>query len=284
MLFRAISAAALVSACLSGCAGKPNLNGASLKTSFAATMPAQGPVHGPVLANDPVALSPVAWMHPSNPKELAGRDIIVSSFADISLANKEVVLSFDDGPVPGKTESILATLDEFGVKATFLMVGEMARSHPDIAKKVVAEGHSIGSHTYRHANLRSLSFDQALSEISRGAKAVADATETEAAFFRFPYLADTGRLRHTLDSRGMIIMDVQVDSKDYFKDTPAVVASRTMEALRHRGSGIILMHDIHRRTASMLPALLTQLKAEGYKVVHLRYKKPAAKPMLVAGI
>lgn len=280
MLFRALSAAALVSVCLTGCAGKPNANGASLKTAFAATMPA----HGPVGANDPVALSPVAWMRPLNPKGLAGRDIIVSSFSDISLANKEVVLSFDDGPVPGKTETILATLDEFGVKATFLMVGEMAKSHPDIAKKVVAEGHSIGSHTYRHANLRSLSFDQALAEVSKGAKAVAAATETESPFFRFPYLADTGRLRHSLDSRGMIIMDVQVDSKDYFKDSPAIVASRTMEALRHRGSGIILMHDIHKRTSNMLPALLTQLKAEGYKVVHLRYKKPVAKPMLVAGL
>ncbi|MCM2455414.1 polysaccharide deacetylase family protein [Rhizobium sp. CG4] len=280
MLLRAISAAALVSVCLSGCAGKPNLNGASLKTSFAATMP----VHGPVHANDPVAMSPVAWMRPGSPFGLAGRDIVVSSFSDISLANKEVVLSFDDGPVPGKTESILATLDEFGVKATFLMVGEMAKSHPDIAKKVVADGHSIGSHTFRHPNLRSLSFDQAMSEISRGANAVATATDTDAAFFRFPYLADTGRLRHALDSRGMVIMDVQVDSKDYFKDSPAIVASRTMDALRHRGSGIILMHDIHKRTASMLPALLTQLKAEGYKVVHLRYKKPDAKPMLMAGI
>lgn len=63
-----------------------------------------------------------------------------------------------------------------------------------------------------------------------------------------------------------------------------MVASRTIEALRHRGSGIILMHDIHKRTAAMLPALLTQLKAEGYKVVHLRYKAPQKWPMLVAAL
>jgi peptidoglycan/xylan/chitin deacetylase (PgdA/CDA1 family) len=272
-------APAAVALCLCSCAGKPQTEG-SLKTAFAASMPVS-PAKG---AHDPVALSPAAWMRPRNPGGLAGRDIYVSSVKDIALANKEVILSFDDGPVPGKTESILATLDEFGVKATFLMVGEMAQAHPAIAKKVLAEGHSIGSHTYSHPNLRSLSFDRALAEVSKGAMAVAKATDTDASFFRFPYLADNGRLRHMVSDRGMVIMDVQIDSKDYFTDSPAVVASRTMAALRHRGSGIILMHDIHKRTATMLPALLTQLKAEGYKVVRLIYKKNIHKPMEVASL
>ncbi len=278
MRFRHLFPMAAAAFCVTGCAGKPQPDG-SLKTAFAATMPTPPAVK----ANDPIALSPTAWMRPRNPLGLAGRDIEVSSLNDIALANKEVVLSFDDGPVPGKTERILATLDEFGVKATFLMVGEMAQAHPDIAKKVLAQGHSIGSHTFSHPNLRNLSFDRALAEISKGEKAVAKATETDAMFFRFPYLADTGSLRHLVSQRGMVIMDVQIDSKDYFTDAPAVVASRTIAALRHRGSGIILMHDIHKRTASMLPALLTQLKAEGYKVVHLVYKKPShSKPLLVA--
>lgn len=277
MRFRHLFLMAAAAFCVTGCAGKPQQEG-SLKTAFAATMPAGHPAK----ASDPVALSPAAWMRPRNPLGLAGRDIEVSSLDDIALANKEVVLSFDDGPVPGKTERILATLDEFGVKATFLMVGQMAQAYPDIAKKVVAEGHSIGSHTFSHPNLRSLSFDRALAEVAKGEKAVAKATDTDAMFFRFPYLADTPNLRHLVSQRGMVIMDVQIDSKDYFTDSPAVVASRTIAALRHRGSGIILMHDIHKRTASMLPALLTQLKAEGYKVVHLVYKKPAHKPLLVA--
>lgn len=279
MRFHFLFLTAAVATCLAGCAGKPPVDG-SLKTSFAAS----APVGSSLKADDPVALSPVAWMRPRNPAGLAGRDIYVSSADDIALANKEVVLSFDDGPVPGKTESILATLDEFGVKATFLMVGEMAQAHPDIAKKVIADGHSVGSHTYSHPNLRALSFDRALAEVSRGASAVSKATDDGASFFRFPYLSDNSRLRQMVSDRGMVIMDVQIDSKDYFKDAPAVVASRTMAALRHRGSGIILMHDIHRRTAAMLPALLTQLKAEGYKVVHLVYKKNSHKPMVVASL
>lgn len=279
MGFRHVFTAVTVAASLASCAGKPQPD-SSLKTAFAATMPAGHKAR----ASDPIALSPAAWMKPHNPLGLAGRDIEVSSLNDIALANKEVVLSFDDGPVPGKTESILATLDEFGVKATFLMVGEMAQAHPAVARKVAAEGHSIGSHTFSHPNLRSLSFDRALAEVSKGSAAVAKATDTDAHFFRFPYLADNGRLRHMVSDRGMVIMDVQIDSKDYFKDSPAVVASRTMDALRHRGSGIILMHDIHKRTATMLPALLTQLKAEGYKVVHLIYRKNVHRPMEVASL
>ncbi len=131
MRFSSLFVSAAIALCLSSCAGKPQADG-SLKSAFAATMPDKPTPAG---AHDPVALSPAAWMRPRNPMGLAGRDIEVSSLKDIALANKEVVLSFDDGPVPGKTERILATLNDFGVKATFLMVGEMAQAHPAIARR-----------------------------------------------------------------------------------------------------------------------------------------------------
>lgn len=84
---------------------------------------------------------------------LTGRTIEVSLISDIQLQPGEVVLTFDDGPVPGRTDSILDTLDRYGVKATFLMVGQMAQNHPETARKVAARGHSIGSHTWGHPNL-----------------------------------------------------------------------------------------------------------------------------------
>ncbi len=186
------------------------------------------------------------------------------------------------GTMAGSFVEITGQLDAFGVKATFLMVGQMAETYPSIARSVVARGHSIGSHTYRHRNLASMSFDSALSEIQRGEKAVQKATATDAAFFRFPYLSDTRRLRSALTARGEVIMDVDVDSKDYFKDGPAKVAERTMAALNRRGRGIILMHDIHKRTATMLPAMLNELKAQGYKVVALRYKRSRMPEQMIA--
>lgn len=280
MPFRAFCVAATVACLLSSCAGRPQTEGGTLVTSFAAGK-AQAPVKK-ADADDPIALTPAAWGRMGNPKGLAGRTIEVASLADVKLKDKEVVLTFDDGPVPKKTEKILATLDEFGVKASFMMVGEMAKAHPEIAQKVVNAGHTIGSHTYSHPDLAHLSFDAAVAEIEKGKAAVATATHEDPAFFRFPYLADTKKLRQWIASNDMVVMDVQIDSKDYFGVSPAAVATKTINALRSQRKGIILMHDIHARTAAMLPALLTQLKAEGYKVVQLRH--PGQKPSIMASL
>ncbi|AYD00422.1 polysaccharide deacetylase family protein [Neorhizobium sp. NCHU2750] len=280
MPVRAACAAVLVVSLLSSCASKPPVDGAALKTAFAA-----GDAGGSLRPKDdpksPVALTPAAWGRLSKIGGLAGREMTVESISDIKLRDKEVVLTFDDGPMPKRTERVLATLDQFGVKASFMMVGEMAKAHPEIAREVVAEGHTIGSHTYAHPDLAHMSYDNAVAEIEKGRKAVEAATGVEADFFRFPYLADSKKLRQWVGSHQMVVMDVQVDSKDYFRDTPAAVATRTMDALRAHRKGIILMHDIHPRTAAMLPALLTQLRSEGYKVVQLKYGKPST-DMLVA--
>ncbi|TNM65493.1 polysaccharide deacetylase family protein [Aliirhizobium smilacinae] len=282
MPVRAAFAAAVVISLLSSCAGKPPSEGGSLRSAFAAG-DAAGSLKPKDDARSPVALTPAAWGRFNKMGGLAGRELTVSSISDIKLRDREVVLTFDDGPMPKKTERILATLDQFGVKASFMMVGQMAKAHPDIAREVVADGHTIGSHTYRHPDLAHMSFDDAVAELEKGRKAVEAATGVEADFFRFPYLADSRKLRQWVGSNKMVVMDVQVDSKDYFSDTPAAVATRTMEALRAHRKGIILMHDIHPRTAAMLPALLTQLRAEGYKVVQLKYGKPPS-DVLVASI
>lgn len=282
MPVRALCAAAAFACLLSSCAGKTPSEGGSLKTAFAAGN-ANGSLKTKDDATSPVALTPAAWGRMNNPRGLAGRELTVTSLSDIKLREKEVVLTFDDGPVPKKTERILAALDDFKVKATFLMVGEMARAYPKIARQVVDAGHTIGSHTFRHADLRKLAVDEAIAEINRGRDAVRAATHTDANFFRFPYLSDSGTLRHWVSQNRMVVLDVQVDSKDYFGVSPAAVATRTMAELRHHGRGIILMHDIHNRTAAMLPALLTQLKADGYKVVSLRYGAPRG-PLLSASV
>ncbi len=213
---------------------------------------------------------------------LAGRTLEVSSLADLKLQDKEVILSFDDGPIPGRTDKVLAILDRFGVKGAFMMVGEMAEMHPALARRVAEDGNTIGSHTYDHADLTSLDFDAAMAEVVKGELAVTKATGTDVAFFRFPYLAESHRLRAAVAVRNLVVMDVDIDSKDYFAITPASVTQRTMDLLHKRGRGIILMHDIHKRTATMLPTLLSDLEAEGYKVVTLKFKKTQAPSNLVA--
>ncbi|OWV67809.1 polysaccharide deacetylase [Rhizobium sp. R339] len=219
---------------------------------------------------------------PAGPHHLAGRTLEVASLADLKLDNKEVILSFDDGPVPGRTDKVLATLDQFGVKGAFMMVGQMAEMHPKLARKVAMDGNTIGSHTYRHANLNALSFEAAVAEVMKGEMAVTKATGMDVSFFRFPYLAESHKLRAAIAMRDMVVMDVDIDSKDYFTGTPASVTQRTMDLLRKRGHGIILMHDIHKRTATMLPTLLSELEVEGYKVVTLKFKGTRVPSNLVA--
>lgn len=275
MFLRPVVAGLLASLMLAGCATKPTAE-VSLKSSYA-----PGPAAtAPLKAHDPVAMEPTAWggyWH-----HLAGRTLTVSSLQDIRLADKEVILTFDDGPMPGKTEKILATLDQFGVKGAFMMVGEMAAAHPAIARKVLSDGNAIGSHTYRHADLAHMGFDMAMAEVVKGETAVSKAVGTDVNFFRFPYLSDTKSLRSAIARRDMVVMDVDIDSKDYFSVKPAAVMERTMEQLRRHGRGIILMHDIHQRTAIMLPGLLNTLEKEGYKVVTLRYGRSSAPNNILA--
>lgn len=266
MVIKYLAAALATTLLLAGCAGKRETDGASLKSSFIPVTKAPKAK----TAEDPVELEPAVWFRTRNPGSLAGRTLSVTPGEPIRLGHKEVALSFDDGPVPGKTPRILATLDRFGVKATFLMVGQMASAYPAIARDVARRGHTIGSHSFRHPNLAAIGYEAAMADITRGEKAVAQATGTMPAIFRFPYLSDTRRLRGAVTARGAAIIDVDVDSKDYFNASPAQVASRTLASLRRHGGGIILMHDIHARTAAMLPALLAQMKAEGYKVVTIK--------------
>ncbi len=120
----------------------------------------------------------------AGPHHLSGRTLEVSSLADLKLNDKEVILSFDDGPIPGRTDKVLAILNQFGVKGAFMMVGEMAEMHPALARKVAMEGNAIGSHTYDHANLTSLGFDAAMDEVVKGELAVTKATGTDVSFFR----------------------------------------------------------------------------------------------------
>ena len=203
---------------------------------------------------------------------LAGRTLKIGSIDDLSqLRDGEVILTFDDGPNPSQTPKILATLDEYGVKAVFFMVGKMAAAHPKTAQIVARMGHTIGSHTHGHENLKSLSEEVALVALSKGedeiSAAIAPTGKTLAPFFRFPYLAQTRALRADVTDAGHVIFDVDIDSLDYLDQSPEKIIKRTMKRLDARGKGIILFHDIHARTATLLPDFLEKLQESGYKVV-----------------
>lgn len=269
LLSRLLVVAVLLGATLGGCAkppGEHSLAGQATRSTAPLITNSILPASAPV-AQQPM---PERIFSAAN---LGGRTLAVASTAEIILRPGEVVLTFDDGPRPGKTDTILATLDDFGVKATFLMLGSAAQAHPQLAQQVALHGHSVGSHTFNHIDLSGLTRQAALDEIARGETAVSlalsGAGKTLSPFFRFPYLSQTGFLRTNLIQGSVVVLDVDIDSKDYYKDTPETVAQRTLARLDVRGSGIILFHDIHQRTVEMLPMFLAELDRRGYSVVRL---------------
>ena len=191
------------------------------------------------------------------------------------LRDKEVLLTFDDGPWPRSTPAVLAALAAQCVKATFFPIGKHATNHPEIIKKVAADGHTIGSHTWSHQNLEKLSVQEAMDEIEKGVSAVRLAVGGPTApFFRFPALRHPPELVKYLGERNIGIFSTDMDSFDFKIRKPDQVVASVMAKLKKSGKGIVLMHDFQPHTADALPELLKQLKAEGYRVVHMKAKDP----------
>jgi peptidoglycan/xylan/chitin deacetylase (PgdA/CDA1 family) len=191
------------------------------------------------------------------------------------LRDKEVVLTFDDGPWPGNTPAVLKALTDECLKATFFEIGEHATWHPEITKQVIAAGMTVGTHTWSHKDLArnpyAKDIEQAKAEIEMGNSAVhlAAGGGKIAPFFRFPALQHPPQLMSYLAERNIGVFSTDIDSRDFKLHKPEDVIKSVMSQLEKHGKGIILMHDFKHHTAEAMPELIRQLKAGGYKVVHM---------------
>jgi peptidoglycan-N-acetylglucosamine deacetylase len=193
------------------------------------------------------------------------------------LTDKEVVLTFDDGPWPANTPAVLKALEDECTKAVFFPIGKHATYHPEILRQVAAAGHTIGSHTWSHANLNSKKMTEQLAkdEIEKGYSAIGLALgAAPSPFFRFPELQHGPAAMAYLASRNVAIFSCDLDSFDFRAKDAAQIVNTVMTKLDKQGKGIILMHDFQKHTAEAMPALLRRLKAGGYKVVQMRAKAP----------
>ncbi|MCC7253926.1 polysaccharide deacetylase family protein [Hyphomicrobium sp.] len=189
------------------------------------------------------------------------------------LQDKEVVLTFDDGPQVNTTKAILDALDEQCTKAIFFSLGKMALGLPEIIRDVAQRGHTVGTHTWSHQDLRKKSDQEAKDEIEKGISGVRRAVGGPISpFFRYPYLRDSQVTLAYLASRNIAMFSTDTDSFDFKRQTPEKLVENIMKRLEKRGKGMVLMHDIQPHTAKAMPGLLTALKAGGYKVVHMRAK------------
>jgi peptidoglycan-N-acetylglucosamine deacetylase len=191
----------------------------------------------------------------------------------LPLMDHEVVLTFDDGPLPPYTNRILDTLASECVKATFFMVGRMARGYPAVVRRVYNEGHTVANHSQNHPfTFHKMTVDHAAQEIEDGFESLRTALgdpKAVAPFFRIPGLLRQTSVEQYLAAHGDMTWSVDFLADDWTHINSQEVARRAVSRVVARGKGILLLHDIQPATALALPEILKELKARGFKIVHV---------------
>ena len=206
----------------------------------------------------------------------------------LPLADREVVLTFDDGPMPPYTNRVLEVLAEQCVRANYFILGRMARGYPDLLKKVAAQGHVIGNHSQNHPlAFERMPLSAVQAEVEQGFASLLSVLGDRrlmAPFFRIPGLLRAKEVEGYLQSRRLVTWSADVVADDWKHISASEVVRRAMARLDEKGKGILLLHDIQPATALAMPELLRELKAKGYRIVQVapRGAAPAPAPAPVA--
>jgi peptidoglycan/xylan/chitin deacetylase (PgdA/CDA1 family) len=234
-----------------------------------------------------VPLAAIAASCPGNPDALGTERVLAvdaattprvgrKHFPDtLPLADKELVLTFDDGPWPTTTPKVLNALKAECVRATFFLLGRNVDAHPQLARRELAEGHTLGHHTYSHPLLNKMSLQKAETEIDRGIardeRAIYGTVRAQPAtpFFRFPGFATNQPLLDRMSDRGLVVFGADIWASDWLPMTPEAELRLLLDRIEKVGRGIVLLHDTKAQTAHMLPALLRALTKRGFRIVHV---------------
>jgi peptidoglycan/xylan/chitin deacetylase (PgdA/CDA1 family) len=191
----------------------------------------------------------------------------------LPLADHEVVLTFDDGPLPKYSNQILEILASQCVKATFFTVGRQANANPEGVRKLRAAGHTVATHTQNHpSSMQKLPIERAKQEIDDGIASVTSALgdgNAPAPFLRIPGLARADAIEEYAEGKGIQVWSADFPADDWRHVSPSRVYDLAIQRLETRGKGILLLHDIQPRTVAALPRILHELKARGYRIVHV---------------
>lgn len=171
-----------------------------------------------------------------------------------------IALTFDDGPVLGVTERILDTLRAHQVHATFFMIGEKVAATPELARRVLEEGHELGHHTYTHRKLTELSDADAMEEIEKTDALCMEILGRRADWFRPPFGALRQDQARRVQDRGMRVALWSLDSEDW-RGGPGEASMQRIVDRRHPGA-IVLCHEL-ASTAENLSETLKRLEEAG---------------------
>jgi peptidoglycan/xylan/chitin deacetylase (PgdA/CDA1 family) len=222
---------------------------------------------------------------PGNPDALGtSRTIVVDPAAHprvgtmqyeetLPLRDHEVVLTFDDGPLPPHSTQVLNILASQCVKATFFIIGRMATQYPDGVRRVRDAGHTIGTHSQNHPlSFEHMPMERVMAEVQDGiasTKAALGNDKDLAPFFRIPGLRRSKPVDDYLASQGLMTWSADFPADDWKRIPPAKVIGLALSRLEAKGKGILLLHDIQGRTVAALPTILHELKVRGFHIVHV---------------
>lgn len=178
---------------------------------------------------------------------------------------REIALTFDDGPHPVYTQELLSILKRENVTATFFVIGNNVDAHPDLVQHAAAQGIEIANHTYHHLRLPTLAPKDVAYELKQGALAIQRALGYSTRLYRPPggeYDQDVINVTRELDYVMVLWTD---DPGDYADPGTGVIERRVIRDLSD--GGILLLHDGAAQTVTILPDLIRQLKARGYRFV-----------------
>jgi peptidoglycan/xylan/chitin deacetylase (PgdA/CDA1 family) len=193
----------------------------------------------------------------------------------LPLQHKELVLTFDDGPIPETTPRVLDALKAECVRVTFFLLGRNSEAHPALVRRELAEGHTVGHHTYAHQILSKLPIAAAQADINRGFEEDEFVlygqrrTTPATPFFRFPGFASSPALLDDMARRHIVVFGADVWASDWNDMTPQAELSLILQRVEAIDHGIVLFHDTKSQTATMLPAFLRELKRRGFRIVHV---------------
>lgn len=184
----------------------------------------------------------------------------------VSVPDKLVALTFDDGPHGVLTPRILDVLDRYGAKCTFFVLGKNVSLYPHIVRRAASAGHEIANHSWSHPKLTSLSRERVFSELSRTNEAISRATGKVPALMRPPYGAMNASLLQAIySSFGIPAVMWDVDTNDWRKPGVQTVINRAVNGAKP--GSIVLVHDIHASTADAVEGIVRGLQARGFRLV-----------------
>jgi peptidoglycan/xylan/chitin deacetylase (PgdA/CDA1 family) len=179
----------------------------------------------------------------------------------------KIALTFDDGPTPGVTDGILDILKERQIQATFFMIGSRIAAAPDLARRVLSEGHEAGNHTFTHAKLTTLPDDKVDAEIESTRALMQEALNYQAKWFRPPFGALRTNQSPLVQKAGLGVVLWSVDANDWSQPGVERIVEKILEQVK--AGSIILCHDLHAQTREALPLLLDGLEQRDFELVSL---------------